>query len=124
MATRDRGSRKAASAGDAEVLNRAHLAHYTLDNAELEREIVALFLEQLPVTIAAMENAKTATDWKMAAHTVKGSAAAVGATRINAIADELEAHAANRRSSTAQALMMDMQEAAEQFRAVAKRIFG
>lgn len=124
MATRNRGSRKAAGAGDAEVLNRTHLAHYTLDNPELEREIVSLFLAQLPVTIAAMENAKTATDWKMAVHTVKGSAAAVGATRINAIAGELEGHAANRRSASAKALMAEMQEAAEQFRAVAKRIFG
>ena len=31
-----------------EVFDRAHLSHYTMQNADLEREIIGLFLMQLP----------------------------------------------------------------------------
>ena len=34
--------------GVAEVFDRAHLSHYTMQNADLEREILGLFLMQLP----------------------------------------------------------------------------
>ena len=124
MASPGKRTQKTAGAVDDEVLNRAHLAHYTLDSAELEREIVALFLQQLPSTIGMLRGAKSATDWKMAAHTVKGSAAAVGATRINAIASELEEYAAVRRSAPAKALLVELDHAAERFKETVGRIYG
>jgi HPt (histidine-containing phosphotransfer) domain-containing protein len=74
----------------AEVLDRRHLARYTMENLELEREIVALFLQQLPSTLNLLKAASSAADWKLAAHTLKGSAAAVGAMEINCLAMELE----------------------------------
>lgn len=78
-------------AGDASsVFDRPHLVRYTLDNAELEREIIGLFIGQLPSIIAMLEEAASPEAWKMAAHTLKGSAAAVGATDIHGSAVYLE----------------------------------
>ena len=73
-----------------EVFDRAHLSRYTMDSADLELEILGLFLLQLPSTIEMIENAETAADWKLATHTLKGAAASIGAKRIQAIAVELE----------------------------------
>ncbi|MEQ1697340.1 MAG: Hpt domain-containing protein [Hyphomicrobiaceae bacterium] len=64
------------------VLDLAHLRVYTLGMADLEREILGLFLEQLPKSHAALLASETAKDWHMAAHTLKGSALAVGAKRL------------------------------------------
>ena len=72
------------------VFDRQHLARYTMQNAELEREIVGLFVQQLPAIVAMLDEATSAQAWKLAAHTLKGSAAAVGAMAIHASAIELE----------------------------------
>ena len=71
------------------VFDRAHLSHYTMHSADLEREILGLFLTQLPATVSAIETAETAADWKLATHTLKGSCAAVGARRLQDIAQQL-----------------------------------
>ncbi len=73
-----------------EVFDRAHLSHYTLHSADLEREILDLFLAQLSVTVAQIDAADTQDDWKLCIHTLKGSAASVGARRLQMIASELE----------------------------------
>jgi HPt (histidine-containing phosphotransfer) domain-containing protein len=70
--------------------DRQHLARYTMDNADLEREIIGLFLQQLPAIVETLKVAASRDDWRMAAHTLKGSAAAVGATAIHESALELE----------------------------------
>ncbi|MEQ1718528.1 MAG: Hpt domain-containing protein [Hyphomicrobium sp.] len=67
-----------------------HLRRYTLGDASLEREVLDLFLGQLPQTIAALGAAASEKDWKMAAHTLKGSGRAVGAWRIARIAEQAE----------------------------------
>ncbi len=74
-----------------EVFDRAHLAHYTMNAAELEREIVGLFLMQLPATLEMIESAETAAEWKLATHTLKGAAASIGAKRLQLLAVGLEA---------------------------------
>lgn len=104
------------------VLDRVHLARYTMENAELEREIVALFLEQLPSTLNLLKAASSAADWKLAAHTLKGSAAAVGAMEINRVAVELEA-----RSFAAGAsgqLISEAERAARRFEEFCRQTFG
>jgi HPt (histidine-containing phosphotransfer) domain-containing protein len=68
-----------------------HLRRYTLGDKALEAEILQLFLAQLPETIAALRSAATERDWKVAAHTLKGSSRAVGAWRIANLAQEAEA---------------------------------
>ena len=68
-----------------------HLSRYTLGDQRLDKEILQLFLAQLPETIAALNTAKSERDWKIAAHTLKGSCGAVGAWRIARLAEDAEA---------------------------------
>jgi len=68
----------------------AHLRRFTLGDKRLEEEILKLFIEQAPVTIEAMRRAQTKRDWVRAAHTLKGSARAVGAWRLAELAESAE----------------------------------
>ena len=71
------GPRKAKTA--VPVFDREHLARYTLDSPDLEREIVGLFVAQLPSILDHLFAAKSCEEWRFATHTLKGSAQAVGA---------------------------------------------
>ena len=75
-----------------------HLRRYTLGDKALEQEVLRLFLAQLPETIASLRSAATERDWKMAAHTLKGSSRAVGAWRIASLAQEAEGPRLQRRA--------------------------
>lgn len=84
-----------------------HLARFTLGNRALEREVLELFAGQLPSYLADLEAAPTEKAWTIAAHTIKGSARAVGAGRLATAAEAAEALARNpdaevRRRSVAQ----------------------
>ncbi len=72
------------------ILDREHLSRYTLDSEDLEKEIVGLFLMQLPSIVELLKKAADEADWRMATHTLKGSALAMGAARIADIAKQLE----------------------------------
>jgi HPt (histidine-containing phosphotransfer) domain-containing protein len=74
----------ASSAND--PIDRAYLARFTLGNADLEREVLKLFCAQLPLYLEQLRSAGDAKSWRNAAHAIKGSAAAVGATRLASIA--------------------------------------
>lgn len=78
------------SATSDDPIDRAHLARYTLGSLTLEREILGLFLAQLPLSIEQLRFAATDREWQVAAHTIKGSARAVGAWEIAALAREAE----------------------------------
>lgn len=62
-----------------------HLSRYTMNNAELEQEILQLFCNQC---FDYLDNLKTSLDdadgWKQATHALKGSSRGVGAWRISA----------------------------------------
>lgn len=73
-----------------EVIDLAHLRRFTLGDEALELEILGLFIDQVPVTIQALKEARTDRDWVVAAHTLKGSARAVGAWRLARIAEYAE----------------------------------
>ena len=73
-----------------EPIDFAHLAKYTLNDRVLEAEVLGLFVEQLPQTLDRLRNARTEQDWRAAAHTIKGSAQAVGAGRLAAAAAAAE----------------------------------
>lgn len=124
MRTRSKRTTPVRASGRATVLDRAHLARYTMENRELEREIIALFLQQLPATTAMLKTAATQADWKLAAHTLKGSAAAVGATRINALAAELEKWAFDADHDPVENLLAALDRAIAQFRRAVGRIHG
>ena len=106
------------------VLDRAHLGRYTMENPALEREIIKLFVDQLPVTLRALREARTKSEWKLAAHTLKGSAAAVGASHINAIASELEARPFGVETAGRRDLLGRLETAIEQFRKAALPLLG
>ncbi len=68
----------------------AHLRRYTMGDHDLEIEILGLFASQLPLTISALKNAPSEKEWRIAAHTLKGSARAVGAWSLATIAESAE----------------------------------
>ncbi|HEY8194314.1 MAG TPA: Hpt domain-containing protein [Hyphomicrobium sp.] len=67
-----------------------HLRRYTFGDQALEKEILSLFLAQLPETMASLRAATTERDWKIAAHTLKGSSRAIGASRMARLAQDAE----------------------------------
>jgi HPt (histidine-containing phosphotransfer) domain-containing protein len=72
------------------VVDLTHLRRYTLGDHKLEREVLDLFLAQLPATISALRAAASDQDWKMAAHSLKGSGRAVGAWSLANVAEQAE----------------------------------
>ena len=106
------------------VFDRAHLVRYTMENPELEKEIIGLFLAQLPETMAMLRGAASAEAWKLATHTIKGSAAAVGARRINHLASRMEEKKHNLDVNVKSNLFAELDLAIEDFRAMADRIYS
>ncbi|NJM28961.1 MAG: hypothetical protein HC855_01415 [Rhizobiales bacterium] len=58
----------------APVFDQEHLARYTMASVDLEREIVGLFLNQLPDLLSHLKAPADAKEWKLFTHTLKGSA--------------------------------------------------
>jgi HPt (histidine-containing phosphotransfer) domain-containing protein len=73
-----------------DVIDFEHLRRYTFGDIALEKEVLGLFLSQLPVTISALQESASEADRRRAAHTLKGSARAVGAWRIAKLAEQAE----------------------------------
>ncbi len=101
-----------------------HLRRYTLGDPALEREILELFINQLPQTIAALAGAVNQKEWKIAAHTLKGSGRAVGAWRIARIAEQAEhAQGACNAVYVAETVAL-LEDAAEEARRFIKVTYG
>ena len=103
------------------VFDRAHLTQYTMESPELEREIVGLFLAQLPGILDRLRKGCTGADWRIATHTLKGSALAIGARRIGDLARELEA--AYGAGEARQELLSELVHAIDEFDAVARQAY-
>jgi HPt (histidine-containing phosphotransfer) domain-containing protein len=69
-----------------------HLRRYTQGDTALEKEVLVLFAQQVPDLIAGMKTATVEKDWQIAAHSLKGSARAVGAWRLADLALQAEGH--------------------------------
>lgn len=89
-----------------------HLRRYTLGDKQLEIEILGLFAAELPKTLAALKDASTPKAWHVAAHTLKGSARAVGAWRLARAALAAEEQAERSGSETALAALASVEAAA------------
>ena len=76
--------------GRAPLFDLSHLQRYTGDDVELQRELVALMLEQAERCLGLMHIAKEAADWRTAVHTLKGSSRGVGAFALGDLCDEAE----------------------------------
>lgn len=64
------------------VIDHNHLRRYTMGDMQLEGEVLQLFAKELPRSVHALRTARNDREWWVAAHTLKGSARAVGAWRI------------------------------------------
>lgn len=78
------------AARETAAIDHAHLRRFTMGDLQLENEVLHLFAGELPRTLASLQAATTAKDWKIAAHTLKGSARTVGAWRVAAAAVDAE----------------------------------
>lgn len=106
------------------VFDRAHLAHYTMNIAELEAEVVGLFLVQLPETISAIAAAATAADWKLTTHTLKGACSSIGAQRLHALAVQLEETPFEGEEALRRLRLKAVEAAAQEFRDTVRPIYG
>ena len=72
-------------------IDHTFLARYTFGNRALEIEVLQLFAHQAPDYLEALKSAATEKSWRDAAHTLKGSARAVGALQVAERAERAEA---------------------------------
>jgi HPt (histidine-containing phosphotransfer) domain-containing protein len=85
------GSTVATVPGAARVpVDHDHLSRYTFGNRELELEVLNLFAAQAPEYVGALRDARTEKTWRDAAHSLKGSARAVGAHFVAELAQRAE----------------------------------
>jgi len=68
----------------------AHLRKFTLGNRPLELEVLEMFSKQVPTILERLTHATSERSWYEAAHTLKGSARAVGAREIGMLAEQAE----------------------------------
>ena len=67
-----------------------YLRRFTLSDADLEREILDLFVTHTPRYMMSLRAAVTAKEWHDAAHTMKGAARGIGAWRLGRCAEAAE----------------------------------
>jgi HPt (histidine-containing phosphotransfer) domain-containing protein len=67
-----------------------HLSRYTLGERALEREILELFCSQSAIYLERLRVAPSDRLWQDAAHSLKGSAQAIGAWRTAEAAERAE----------------------------------
>jgi HPt (histidine-containing phosphotransfer) domain-containing protein len=85
---RQTSARPCASA--ANPVDLVHLSRQSLGDRSLENEILRLFHSQSKLYMDRLENATTAEERKMAAHTVVGSARGLGAWKVATEAELVE----------------------------------
>jgi HPt (histidine-containing phosphotransfer) domain-containing protein len=73
-----------------DVVDLNYLRRFTLGNAALEEEVLRLFVDQAPLYLEQLRNARSTKAWGEAAHTLKGSAGAIGARRLTSVAEMVE----------------------------------
>ncbi len=86
---RARGTHQASEPGD--PIDRAYLSRYTLGDGALETEVLGLFCGQSFVYLDRLRDAASLAEWRDAAHSLKGSAQAVGAVFVAEAARRAEA---------------------------------
>ena len=78
---------------DTPVIDLGYLQLFTLGDSALQNEVLGLFREQVASSVSALRKSIADDDcasWRMAAHTLKGSARAVGAFRLAQEAERAE----------------------------------
>lgn len=80
---------------ESEVLDRAHLARMTFNDRNLEREVLQLFVRQAELLMQRIRGSEPAAIATFA-HTLKGSAAGIGAVQVARAAEATELSATRR----------------------------
>jgi HPt (histidine-containing phosphotransfer) domain-containing protein len=86
-------------------IDRLHLARMTLDDASLEREVLAIFAGQSAGLMQRLSGLPS--DAAELAHTLKGSALAIGAFRVADAAEWLESTLRNNEDSSEPLMALD-----------------
>jgi HPt (histidine-containing phosphotransfer) domain-containing protein len=97
------------------VLDRDHLARMTFGDRSLEREVLQLFDRQSELLLERMRASGPAAIATLA-HTLKGSAVGIGATRVASAAAEVEAIAQAKPGESSRAID-ELAQAVEEARA-------
>lgn len=108
---------------DSAVFDRLGLEHNTMHDQRLAAEVLGLFLAQLPATLQLLDEAGTAAAWKFAAHTLKGSCAAVGAQKLQNLAACLEVLAFPGDAQLRLLRLQGLKAAAAEFREAARSAY-
>jgi HPt (histidine-containing phosphotransfer) domain-containing protein len=95
-------------------IDRRHLARYTLGDRALEREVLQLFCGQAGRHLDDLRKAARLAQWSEAAHGLKGSAKAVGATRLAMAATRAESLAALDEDRTREACLKEIEAAIDE----------
>ncbi len=72
------------------LLDTEFLGKYTLGNAELESEVLHMFIDQSALYLERLRSPQSSKDWFEAAHSLKGSARGIGAFVVGMRAAQLE----------------------------------
>jgi HPt (histidine-containing phosphotransfer) domain-containing protein len=106
------------------VFDRSRLAQYTMDSPDLEREIVGLFMAQLPAILDRLQNVDSRDDWRIATHTLKGSALAIGACKIGDLAKKLEPVNSPEQEAKRKKLLSGLIRAVDEFDQMARQLYS
>jgi HPt (histidine-containing phosphotransfer) domain-containing protein len=117
------GSKSKRTRASRVVFDRAHLAQYTMESPELEREIVGLFVAQLPGILDRLLNGSSGADWRIATHTLKGSALAIGACKIGDLAKQLEPVNGPDQGEKRKKLLSGLVRAVDEFDELARQLY-
>ena len=82
MAERDANALGAERPVTGGLLDLGHLDHQTLGDTTLRREVLQLFLSEVPKIVADLKQANDVRAWRMALHTIKGVALNLGAFQL------------------------------------------
>jgi HPt (histidine-containing phosphotransfer) domain-containing protein len=96
-------SEPAAAAAPETAIDRSHLARMTFGDRNLEREVLALFDRQAAMLVERMRGSEPAAVATLA-HTLKGSAAGIGAARVARSAGAAEIAATDSAGECGQAI--------------------
>jgi HPt (histidine-containing phosphotransfer) domain-containing protein len=94
-------------------------------NDDFLREIVALFAADVPARLAEIDRSfaeGNAPAFQRAAHSIKGSAANLGATRVRAVAERLETRSQRQGLAGAEPIIRELKEEAALAQAELQRI--
>lgn len=72
------------------MLDLDHLSHQTSANRALEREVLGLFVRQVGALIGRLQSSRSERERSEAAHSIVGSAAAIGAFEVARVARRID----------------------------------